>query len=273
MSTTLAPRHRWFDRELRIHAVSFGDDPPSTVLVHGVGSHAWSWLPFVEALGPGERAVAVDMRGHGDSQWAADGDYSTEAHAADLAGVLDAVGARDVTLVGASWGGLVGLVLAARRPDLVGRLVMVDLAPSSTKHPDDVPPRPASFERHGEAVAAEQGRNPRARPETVELLAAHGTRPGEGGRLVPKHDPLFLRRWPFRAEDHWAALRSVGCPLLVVKASDSPVLPAADAERMVAEAPDGRLETIAGTGHVVHVDDPAALVAIVRAFAGPPAST
>jgi pimeloyl-ACP methyl ester carboxylesterase len=268
VSTKGTARHRWFDLGLRIHALSFGDDPPSTVLVHGVGSHAWSWLPFVEALGAGERAIAVDMRGHGDSQWAADGDYSTEAHAADMAGVLEAVGARDVTLVGASWGGLVGLLLAARRPDLVRRLVMVDLAPSSTKDPDDVPPRPASFERHGEVVAAEQGRNPRARPQTVELLATHGTRPAEGGRLVPKHDPLFLRRWPFRAEDHWEALRSLACPLLVVKASDSPVLPADDAERMVAEAKDARLELIGDTGHVVHLDDPQGLAAMVRAFAG-----
>lgn len=260
------PVHRWFQGQLRIHALAFGDAPPTTVLLHGVGSHAWSWLPFVAELVPRERALAVDLRGHGDSQWSPDGDYATASHARDVEAVLDAVGARGVTLVGASWGGLVGLVLAARRPDLVARLVMVDLAPSSTKDPDDVPPRPASFEHHADVVAAERARSPRASEAATELLAAHGTRPGDGGRLYPKHDPVFLRRWGFRAEDHWSALRALRQPLLVVKAADSPVLPADDAERMIAEAPDARLETVSGTGHVVHVDDPAALVRIVRAF-------
>ena len=264
--STVGPIHRWFGLDRRIHALSFGGDPPTTALIHGVGSHAWSWLPYATELGEAERALAIDLRGHGDSQWAADGDYRTESHASDVEGVLEAAGARDVTLVGASWGGLVGLVLTVRRPDLVGRLVMLDLAPSSAKDPDDVPPRPASFDRHEEAVAFEHGRNPRASADRWELLATHGTRPGEAGRLVPKHDPLFLRRWPFRAEDHWAALADLGRPLLVVRASDSPVLPAPEADRMIAAARDARLESIAGTGHVVHVDDPAGLAAIVRSF-------
>jgi pimeloyl-ACP methyl ester carboxylesterase len=267
MSTARTPGHRWIDHGLRLHALSFGEDPPTIALIHGVGGHAWSWLPFVGALGEPARALAVDLRGHGDSQWSADGAYSTEALAADLTAILDQMGARDVTVVGASWGGLVGLVLAARRPDLVARLVMVDLAPSSAKAPEDVPPRPASFERHADVVAFERSRNPRGSPATWELLAAHGTRATEGGRLAPKHDPLFLRRWPFRAEDHWEALRSAERPILVVRAVDSPVLPEADAARMAAEARDGRLEPIAGTGHVVHVDDPAGLAAIVRTFA------
>jgi pimeloyl-ACP methyl ester carboxylesterase len=264
--STAPPVDRWFPGELRIHALSFGDDPPTTVLLHGVGSHAWSWLPFVAQLDPRERALAVDLRGHGDSQWSPDEDYATASHARDVESVLDEVGAREVTVVGASWGGLVGLVLAGRRPDLVARLVVVDLAPSSTRDPGDVPPRPASFERHADVVAAERARNPRASEAATELLAAHGTRPGDGGRLYPKHDPVFLRRWGFRAEDHWPALRAFRQPLLVVKATDSPVLPADDAERMIAEAPDARLEAVSGTGHVVHVDDPAALARIVRAF-------
>ena len=260
--------HRWFDAGgMRIHGLGFGEDPPAMVLLHGVGSNAWSWLPFVSAMGPAAAdCLALDLRGHGDSQWSASGDYATQTHAADMAAVLDQAGAAGVTLVGASWGGLVGLVLAVDRPDLVSRLVMVDLGPSSTKDPEDVPARPASFESHDVAVAYEESRNPRAQPDAWRILATGGTRPAEGGALVPKHDPIFARRWGFRAEDHWASLESLRVPLLVVKATDSPVLPDAVAERMVAEASDGRLERISGTGHVVHLDDPEGLANTVRAF-------
>jgi len=259
--------HRWFVADgLRLHALAFASGSPTLVSLHGVASHAWTWLPFASALGAGERCLAIDLRGHGDSQWSRTGDYATEGLSHDLEAVLDQAGASGVTVVGASWGGLVGLVLAVRRPDLIARLVLIDLGPSSNKDPEDVPPRPASFVSHEAVVAFEQARSPRADASTWERLAAHGTRPGEGGQLVPKHDPVFARRWAFRSEDHWPALSALQQPLLVVKAIDSPLLPDDVADRMASETTNGRVARIAATGHVVHVDDPVGLARLVRAF-------
>jgi pimeloyl-ACP methyl ester carboxylesterase len=261
--------HHWVaDGSTRIHALSTGHGLPTIVAIHGVAGFASGWMPFARARRGGGRLLAVDLLGHGETQRRPVDGYGSESQAEAVALLLDGLGLSATTVVGASWGGLVGLVLAATRPELVERLVMIDLAPSSTKAVDDVPPRPASFLSHSEVVAFERGRFPDAPEETVELLAAGGTFPDPGGRILPRHDPLFDRMWPFRAEDHWGRLSSLSQPLLVVRAGNSYVLQPQDADRMAATAPAGRLVTIPDAGHLVHLERPAELAAAVDEFIG-----
>jgi pimeloyl-ACP methyl ester carboxylesterase len=100
----------------------------------------------------------------------------------------------------------------------------------------------------------------------LDVLACYGTRPAAGGRLLRKPDPIFLRYWSFRSEDHWSELRAVACPVLVVRAAESAVLTPEVAERMAAEARHGRLVQIPDSGHLVCVEQPVALASTVLEF-------
>ena len=252
---------------LRLHVADLGGDGSPVMLLHGVTSHWAAWLPFADALGTERRLLALDMRGHGDSQWAGDGCYATSDLAQDAIAVLDAIGdGSELDLVGASWGGLAALLVAGARPDLVRSLVMVDVPPSWTLAVDDVAPRPENFAGQAEVVAFERPRYRFASDAAIERLAAFGTCPGPHGQLYFKHDPLFRSRWGFRAEDHWAAVAEVRAPTLVVRAGAGGALAPDVAQRMVAALPNGTLAEVPDAGHSVHIDAPDALATTLQAF-------
>jgi pimeloyl-ACP methyl ester carboxylesterase len=264
-----AVRHGWVERgDLRLHHLlwnsGIGAGRP-LVCLHGVTGQAWAWAAFAGELAS-RPVFALDLRGHGDSSWAADGDYATSTHAADTRAVLDASDLGPVDLVGLSWGGLIAAALAASSPALVARLVMIDVPPSFDQPADSPPPRPADFSSHAEVVAFEQESNRHADPAAIEPVAFGGVRPGPAGRLVRKHDEVFLKRWPFRDEDHWSLLPRLTMPTLVVRAADSPVLSAEVADRMVEAIPHAERVDIGPSGHLVPIDAPGPLAAAVGRF-------
>ena len=110
--------------------------------------------------------------------------------------------------------------------------------------------------------------SPRAAQRMLATMASFGTRAAPGGGLTRKHDPFFLERWPFRSDDHWDQLRSVRQPLLLVRASESPVLSAEDAARMREEAHDARLVEIEDCGHLIPVERPTQLNAALADLLG-----
>jgi len=115
-----------------IHVVDLREESPEPsgavpiVFVHGMVGHTGFWNAALAACADRRRAVAVDLRGHGNSPAPADGDYSVEACAGDILRVLDALFLDAIVLVGHSYGTLVVTEVAARRPELVRRLVLVD---------------------------------------------------------------------------------------------------------------------------------------------------
>ncbi len=263
----MTAEHRFVHVEgARLHLLEVGRGGRPVLLLHGVLGHAWMWHAVAPRLEGAGRVLALDLRGYGDSQWAPDGEYTTETHAADVAAVLEQVAGERADVVGFSWGGLIGLALASRRPELVRRLVMVDIPPSSALAEHDVPPIPPDVAGHAEAVAAERRLSPRAADEVLDVIAAHATRPSAGGRLARKHDPVFLARWPFRADDRWDELAALRHPLLIVHAAESPVLSAGDVARMQAAAPGARVVRIEDSGHLVPVEQPVRLAEALLPF-------
>ena len=213
--------------------------------------------------------VALDFRGYGESQWSAEGAYTTADHVSDLAGAFAAVaGGSPVDLAGSSWGALVALQYADEHPDQVGRLAVVDVEPSFEQGETDLFPRPRDHADHDEVRAAVAGAYPNAPDEMVEVVAATCYGPVDGGRLAPKHDPFFFERWPFRSDDHWHRLPRIQAPTLHVHASGSFVRADVMAE-MDRLTPESSLVEIGDSTHVVPVDNPSALIeALVDFLAG-----
>ena len=110
------------------YQVSGPPGAPPMVLLHGLGERGASWGPVLGALAVRFRVYALDLRGHGDSDWP--GSYSFELMAGDVASLLDRLGLGAVTLVGHSMGGAVAYRVAMSRPDLVGRLIVEDAPPA-----------------------------------------------------------------------------------------------------------------------------------------------
>jgi pimeloyl-ACP methyl ester carboxylesterase len=258
--------HGWTSADgLRLHHLRWeGGDGTPIVCLHGVTGQAWAWNGSAPLLAERATVLAFDLRGHGASSWAPDGDYSTAVLAADLAAALVELGLATVDVVGLSWGGLVGATLAAARPDLVRSLVMVDVPPVFAAAVDEVPPRPAAFADLDAVIEFEQAANRHAPPEQVAVLAAGSVRPGVDA-LVRCHDPVFLTEWPFRAEDHWPAVRGVRSRGLVVRAQDSVVL-SEELARAEADALGGDVVEIGPSGHLVPVDQPVRFAEVVLDF-------
>jgi pimeloyl-ACP methyl ester carboxylesterase len=205
--------------------------------------------------------IAPDARGHGESGRPADA-YAPADFTADALAVLDAVGIARSVVVGHSMGGLHSINLAARHPERVRALVIVDASPDPM--PDGagraqrlLTGRPARFPSRAEARAYLERTSP-GYPRAVyenRLAFALGE---ENGELVWRSDPAALERiMKFRVptEDRWDALALIACPTLVVRGTRSNVLSEDVAQRMVQTLADGRLMEL-DAGHNVPLDRP-----------------
>lgn len=232
---------------------------PPVLLLHGLMGCGATW-GTVAAWLPG-RVLAPDARGHGRSQ--ARGPWTVERMAQDAAELLDREG--PAVVVGHSMGGLHGLVLAARRPDLVRALVVEDMGVDFRG--DDGTARawfaalPQPFPSR-DAVRAAFGW---PRPEFGEYMTACAEQRHDGWHLRTRveHALAVADEWARRA--YWDVLDDVRCPVLLVEASDGVVPPgqgAVIAERLA----DARRVVLPGTGHLVHDADPQGYRAVVEAF-------
>ena len=252
--------------ERRLHLLDFGGTGPLILLLHGILGHGWMWHDVAPRLTDVGRVLALDFRGYGESQWSPEARYTSDDHASDVRTVLSALGEGAADIVGFSSGGLVGLGLAARCPELVSSLVMVDIAPASSLSETDLPPISGEYPDQGQALEAERRLSPRAADRMLQAMALFGTRPMADGKLARKHDRFFLSRWPFRADQRWVELAALEQPVLIVRAAESPVLSAAEADRMIGIARNGSLVEVEGSGHLVPVEQPHALAEAIRVF-------
>ena len=117
---------------LNFHYLEWGDPAnPTLVMLHGVSQQAHSWDFVSLALSPAYHVIALDQRGHGDTDWVADGDYSIDAMQADIDGVIEVLGLDDFNLMGHSMGGRNSFIWASRHPETLRSLTIVDTGPET----------------------------------------------------------------------------------------------------------------------------------------------
>jgi pimeloyl-ACP methyl ester carboxylesterase len=234
---------------------------PPTLLLHGIGNYGRYWDLFAEAVGGRLKLVAPDARGHGESGRPADG-YGPADFTADAIAVLDAVDIDRAVVVGHSMGGLHSINLAARHPERVRALVIVDASPEPLPEGAEraqrlLTGRPARFRDRAEARAYLERTSPDYPSAVYENRLAFAFRE-ENGELVWRSDAAALgrivtRRMP--TDDRWDALAAIICPTLVVRGTRSNVLSEDVAQEMVRSLADGRLMEL-DAGHNVPLDRP-----------------
>lgn len=259
--------------EVRLRYLEWGDPGRAPLLLlHGIGQTAHTWAYFATAIEHHYRVIAVDQRGHGDSGWAPDGDYSTAAHGRDLDALIEQLKLADFRLIGFSMGGRNAMWLTDRHPTKVRRLVIVDAGPERPSSGGSEARRfmsgPDVLGSVEDFVERAVQFNPRRSRETLRESLLHNLRPLPDGRWTWKYDPLL--RDPNRRitpwGDLWPVLARIACPTLIVRGAASPALSPEQAARMVEVIPDSRMVTISAAGHTVMGDNPLEFEAKVKPF-------
>ena len=152
------------------YRVSGAPDAPPMLLLHALGEQARSWAPVTTQFAEHYRVYALDMRGHGASDWP--GTYSFQLMRDDVTGLIDDLSLCDVTLVGHSMGGAVAYLVAMARPEQVSRLIIEDVPPPFPRD-REVPARPAGpLDFDWPVVPAIVSQVNQGDPQTWEQLAA-----------------------------------------------------------------------------------------------------
>jgi pimeloyl-ACP methyl ester carboxylesterase len=264
------------------HVLTWGDEGPVVILLHGFleHAHAWDWVaPRLAAVG--YHVFALDWRGHGDSEWLGPGGYYHFAdYVADLAFVVRQVGGR-AALVGHSMGGNAALTYAGTEPERVTALVTIEGIGPPGMSPKTAPDSFAAWVRDLERIDHRQGRAITLEEATQRLrerfpafsesvarhMAEYGTREN-GGKRFWKFDPLHQTHspQPYYVDQAQAFWRSVSCPILYVDgtASTLALSPADVAERLAILG--ASRASIEGAGHHPHLERPGPLAELIIDF-------
>lgn len=265
LPSTPEPMHHMKGSDGLTLAVDSWGDPagPLVILSHGGGQTRHAWKGTGQRLADaGYFAVAYDARGHGDSDWAADGLYTQDAMVADLVALIDELGARRPVLVGASMGGGSSLVAIGEGYVDATALVLVDIAPKIepagvAKIRQFMLQRPDGFESLEEVADAIASYQPhRQRPRQLDGLAKN-VRVGQDGRFYWHWDPASRRKDPdFEKRqvrlEHSA--RGLSLPVLLVRGGLSDLLSEEGAASFLDLCPAAEFVNVAGAAHMVAGD-------------------
>ncbi len=261
-------------RRLRFHYLDWGTAGlPALVCLHGITQTAHSWDEVAPSLARTHHVRALDQRGHGDSSWAADGDYRIDTQSRDVEEFLRAVVGGPAVLVALSMGGLNAMTLAARAPSLVRALVVVDIAPQverkGVEHIRQFVTTNDELDSFEDFVARAHAFNPRRSLANIRDRLRHNLRQLPNGRWTWKYDAAL--RDPGRAAGDianlWDRVREIRCPTLIIRGGESDVLAPETAERLGGLV-HAEVRTVAGAGHSVMGDNPAGFLAAVEPFLG-----
>jgi len=263
--------------ERRYHYREWGDPAnPPLLILHGVTGHSWEFDRMADDLADRFHIFALDQRGHGASEWAPD--YATDRMAEDVADVLAALDIDRVNIIGHSMGGIVGYLLAARCPDLIERLVVIDVGPETVASEcgaaitNDVLGYYASSSFDTPDAAVDDYLCGTTGPKAAELrrFVLHNLRHQDDGRWTWRFDARGLHAsfgpdMP-SADLQWAALRAVTCPTLFVRGSLSEALTDDTVSQIERTLRNGSVVPIADANHDIHIDQFEPLMRVLRPF-------
>lgn len=267
-------RHFTSSDGVALHARQWREAASVCLLIHGFGEGGYVWNDFVAELSAATCVLAMDLRGHGDSQWDMRRHYDVQTHADDVMRMLTALDLERVLLVGHSMGGDIAIRVAASCPERVTGLAIVDFGPdidaAATDHIlAEFNADSRTYRSVSEYAARLEARYPFAAPALLSRLANHALRMQADGSFQLKRDPTIGCASPSRADNRkvlWTLLRQLSCPTVVARGVASSVLAPPVADRMIATLRHGHLVVVPRAGHAVMIDNPGGFAAAIMPF-------
>lgn len=271
MEKSLQTQDKWTTvNNLTLHYLNW-DNPKASpmVLLHGLCSNAHYWDFFARSMNQDYRILALDQRGHGDSSWGQS--YGPRDYILDLETFATELELDNMVLIGHSMGGINAIIYAARHPDQVSQLVIVDIGPDIAaagveRMLKDQDNEPDAFDSEEEAVEYMKRVEPRHSDSFIKHQVKYSLKHDEHGKLKFKHDKALLSTELRSPEWLWEYLGQVICPALIVHGVESDMLLAETSQKMVGILPFGSVIDIDRAGHSIPGDNPEAFEFALREF-------
>lgn len=241
------------------------------LVVHGLSYFSYDWLPVGEALAAEREVILMDMRGFGDSDWSPQRDYSVPSMAQDVIAVLDHAGWQQAVLIGHSMGGRSVIHAAAKNPQRVSALALVDYTPEnapagSKRTAETIANIPEKFAGIEEAMAYFKSGDRKRFEAYLKRV--------DGGYVV-KRDPYFQELFktgqrPSQGVDMWALLAEVRCPILSLRGTRSDMYAPETVAKMQAANPRLRVAEV-DAGHNIAGENKEGFLRALGAFLKEPA--
>ncbi len=256
---------------LRIHFLDWGAEAkPPLIMLHGIGRVAHTFDHIAPHFAPNYHVMAVDMRGHGDSDWDPKGAYLVEDYTKDIEGLAEQLHLRNITIWGNSTGGRVAQVFAGLHPELVSAVIAEDVGPERpTQVAESVTRQLKQEDEKGwasedELLAQLKTSNPRTPEEILRAYAQYGSKRRPDGRVIWKRDPAIGNG--FVPTELWRFVREIKSPIIYVLGGRSTIVPAGTQDELKKALPQAQIVTIPGVGHYPSEENTQAYLAIVDKF-------
>jgi esterase len=262
---------------IKLHYLDWGnEEKPPMILLHGQTNSAHAWDFTALAFHDDFHVIALDQRGHGDSAWAVDGDYTLNTQLPDFEHFVDALELEDIYLVGFSMGGRIAMVYASMHPDKLRALAIIEMSPKMERREGRntfaawqlLPKDTDSFEEY---VNAAHELNPRRTLTQLRGSLSHQLREFPNGKWSWKWDPVLrstdVSGW---SDDRlWEIVPQIRTPMLLVRGAESGFVSDETEYRMTQSLPAMKSVMIPGAGHMVPGDRPVQLQTELKDFLHP----
>jgi len=256
---------------LRIHYLDFGGDGKQPlIMLHGIGRVAHTFDHVARHFNQNYHVMAVDMRGHGDSDWDPKAAYLVEDYVKDIEGLAQQLRLRNIVIWGNSTGGRVAQVFAGLHPDLVAAVIAEDVGPERPREiADGFTSRLKQEDEKGWATEDElfaqlKTGSPRTADEILRAYAHFGSKKRPDGRVIWKRDPGIGNG--FVPTELWRFVRQIKSPIIYVLGGRSTIVPAATQEELRKTLPQVQIVTMPGLGHYPSEENPKDFLPIVDGF-------
>lgn len=258
---------------IRHHLIARGaPGSPVVMMIHGLAGQAHAFDAIANKLATKFHVYCLDVRGRGESAWGPPNEYGIDTYVADLEAVRDALGLQRFSLVGTSMGGIITMHYAPRHPDRVEKAVLNDIGPEIDPAglqrilsyvggaPEMFADMKAVIRYYKEHYAPMVEHLP---DDQIAEFARYNVRKSDSGVYVWKMDPAVRASGaPQPSMDPWEALKSMKCPVMILRGANSDVLSRPIADRMVEALPGAKLVEVPGVGHAPVLTEPVAAKAL-----------
>jgi pimeloyl-ACP methyl ester carboxylesterase len=261
----------------QLSALVWGDGDPELVFLHGGAQNAHTWDTVAMALG--RPLVAIDLPGHGHSDGGREGSIGLEANAEDIAVAIRALAPNAQAVIGMSLGGMTTIALAEHAPDLVRKVVLVDVTPGVNEKKSSVIAEfingPESFDSFDDLLARTIQYNPTRTESSLRRGILHNAEQREDGSWVWRYQ-RFRAFEPEREEGEsghpnfgylWDALGRIHVPVLLARGMrEQSVVDDDDEVELLRRLPDAQIEHFEEAGHSLQGDTPVELAESIEKF-------
>jgi pimeloyl-ACP methyl ester carboxylesterase len=266
--------HQVIIGSMRFHYLDWGGGGPPILFLHGGGLNAHTWDVVCLMLHDRYHCIALDQRGHGDSEWSPVADYAVETQLADVEGFIKHLRLENPVLVGQSMGGLNSIAYAIRHSLEMRGLVVVDVGPEIN---------PAGTQRIREFASTPELDSPEAfleravkfnplrSPAVLKRSLYYNLRQTPTGKWALKHDQRrgseeYTRIATAQRDRLAPQIPRINCPTLIIRGALSDVLTDEVADKFARSLPKGRWVRVANAGHNVQGDNPAGMLEVLLPF-------